>query len=425
MQKKHSETKQKHIWHNKSEVKHDKVSSAQSGTHFSASHKIALGHEPKKHFFSNIKSFFSKRVLSIILVLFLLFSILLLFFVFSLSEELSTLKLKHDVFVFESNSKISSLNENIFVLEKEKNGLNLNLANLQDLYNSLSNSNAQLNKSYSELKSEANTTIAKIEDYEIEIKKSLDWFGANSVLDNSRERILLNLKSSCLEKSSSRCEINLGCFFLVNSEFLNYEYKFDSATSGVVDKLQSVNDFVKNGGGDCEDYSLFFKAELNSLAEECLSSEVSLFGWVEKNNNTFWANTSKSWYLPNADKKYFDKNNLFPIVVCGSMFDPKSNEINGHCVIALTKSRIVSFSDISSLNFAELVEPQTGEYLGVVGGFSGIYLASENLVSSSYIDTLITDADFFLYRGGKWNNYSEFGVELAQRKSALMGLLGE
>jgi hypothetical protein len=63
--------------------------------------------------------------------------------------------------------------------------------------------------------------------------------------------------------------------------------------------------------------------------------------------------------------------------------------------------------------------------LGVVGEDSGIYLASEGLLSNSYIDTLITEADFFLYRDGKWNNYSEFGLELARRKSALMDLLSE
>ncbi|MFA5125507.1 MAG: hypothetical protein WC462_00710 [archaeon] len=378
-----------------------------------------------KGVFVEFKAFFSKRVLTYILICFVLVSFLLLFFAFFLNEELSSLKAEHEAFVLQSNNNIYSLNESISVLEKQNSDLNLNLINLRDSYDSLSTSNTLLNKSYSDLKNEANITITKIEDYELNIKKSLDWFQANSMLDDSHRAVLLNLKSNCLEKSSLNCEINLGCFFLVNSEFLDYTYKLDSVTSDSVDKLQSLNDFIKNKGGDCEDYSLFFKAEFNSLVEGCGDKRVNLFGWVEKKGSTFWANTSDTWYMSDATKKYFDKNNLFPLVVCGSMFDPKSSNVNGHCVIALNKIKIFSSDDVSSLESAELIEPQTGEYLGFVGQDSGIYLVSQNPDSTSYIDTLITDNDFFLYRHNKWNNYSEFGTELAQRKKSLEELLIE
>ncbi|MFA5931295.1 MAG: hypothetical protein WC821_03205 [archaeon] len=372
--------------------------------------------------FDKINSFFSRKIVTGLLAFFVLGCLFLLVLVFLMSEEYNSLEKKHLDFVAQSEKEIYLLNNEVSKLTLQSFDLNSKLIELQSKYSSLSSSNAALDKSYLELKQEAQGTISKIMDYESSIKSSLAWFQTNSVFSSFQKNVLLNLKSSCLEKSSS-CEINLGCFFLVNKEFVKYSYKTDITTSNSEDKLQSLEDFMKNKGGDCEDFSLFFKAEFNSLVRSCASKPVKLFAWVEKKGSRFWANYSNTWYMDDATKKYFDVNNIFPTVVCGSMLDLMSGKINGHCVIAFSEKEILSSSDISSLESAELIEPQSGKYLGYVGNESGIFLITSPSATNSYINILITNNDLFLYSNGKWNSYGSFGSELLLRKSALENLL--
>ena len=144
-------------------------------------------------------------------------------------------------------------------------------------------------------------------------------------------------------------------------------------------------------------------------------------GWEIKGK--IWSNFDNSWYLSNAKQQYLDTLNIYPVVVCGSIFDPQTSIVNGHCVLAFASKKIISAEDIVVLNSSELIEPQTGEYLGYVGSDSGVFLISENPSSLSYIDTLITDNDFFIFRNNEWSNYAKFGSELIEDKNSLEALI--
>ena len=360
-----------------------------------------------------------KGITVISLILFLIF---LGLFIFT-NSSLENLKQEYAIFVNNSTNTISSLNNTLYVLKENNFDLNKSLLDLTLKYNILSSKNTALEVSYSDLKEEVDSTIAKIDAYENEIQSSLDWFNLNSSLGDNHKRILFNLKVSCKREVSANCQINLGCFHLVNSEFINYKYKDDLVTSKAFDKLQSIDDFIKNKGGDCEDFSLFFKAEYNSLVESCKGESRTLFAWVRDEGSRFWSNFNETWYLSDATRKNFDKDNIYPVVVCGSILDPQSNKVNGHCILAFASKKIISSQDISVLNNSELIEPQTGEYLGFVGEDSGVFLISENPSSLSFIDTLITDNDFFIYRNNEWNNYAKFGSELIEDKNSLEALI--
>lgn len=380
-------------------------------------HKNSVSKQ-KPFFFDKTSS--TKYIWAILILVVLLVVYIGLLVFSNISSE--NLKKEYSAFVAGYDSKVSSLNSIIFSLNKENSDLNSALNKLNGEYNSLSSKNNALEYSYSNLKDEVDSTISKINDYQIEIQSSLDWFSSNSVLGN-HENILLNLKSSCKKETSKVCQINLGCFHLVNSEFINYKYKDDLITSNVSDKLQTISEFIKNKGGDCEDFSLFFKAEYNSLIESCNGKKPTLFAWVEKKGSRFWSNFDNTWYLENATQKYLDKNNVFPVIVCGSIFDPNTGQVNGHCVLAFANKKIVSSEDISVLNSAELIEPQTGGYLGFVGNDSGIFLVSNDSVHSSFINTLITDNDFFIFSNNEWSNYALFGEELDNDKNSLENLI--
>jgi hypothetical protein len=360
--------------------------------------------------------------LILFLIIFLIASLSIIFLINSSLEEL---KKDYSEYVLLSSNKIDSLNKLVLDLTIKKNDLNKSLNIITLEYNSLFDKANELESSYFDLKEEVNETLLKIDDYELQIQNSLEWFSYNSKLGANSSRIISNLKASCKKESTKICQINLGCFHLVNYEFINYKYKDDLVTSNTIDKLQSIEEFIKNKGGDCEDFSLFFKAEYNSLIEYCSNKPIELFAWVDEKNSRFWANFDETWYLSNAKKKYLNESNVFPSVVCGAMFDPNTQSINGHCVIAFTSKRINLIEDIDSLNHAELVEPQSGKYLGFVGEDSGIHLTSQNNSSSSYINTIITDKDFFIYKNKEWVNYEGFGVDLENQKQKLVELVKE
>lgn len=377
----------------------------------------------KQFFVNSEKTFFSNNSLKLIIFVLIIFCLVLLGFIILNNASFEKSKADYALFVNNSVSKISSLNSAIFVLQQSNFDLNKSLFDLNLKYNYLFVENVSLESSYSVLKEEVNSTLAKIDAYEEQIQSSLDWFNTNSILGENHENVLLNLKTNCKKQTSKSCLINLGCFHLVNSKFINYVYKDDLVTSSSFDKLQSISDFIKNKGGDCEDFSLFFKAEYNSLVDSCSGKKPNLFAWVENKGSRFWSNFSETWYLPDAKAKYLDVNNTYPVVVCGSIYDPQSKEINGHCVLAFASKKIISVGDISVLNNSELIEPQTGQYLGFVGSDSGVFLVSQNSSSLSYIDTLITDNDFFIFRNNGWSNYGKFGSELHINKNSLEVLI--
>ncbi len=396
-----------------------------SGNKISASHAGAFGvlgaEKPKIPWFYPLAF--------ALLLVFVLVLIFLVFVQFSridyLSSELSVLRAEHLDFVSKSEIKIGELNSSISDLSFEKQQLELRYLSLSKMYSELESKNAVISSSYADLKSEALATIAKIDSYKREIQSSMDWFSANSVLSKNEGSVLTYLNSSCIKNTNGTCEVNLGCFYFVNSELLKFKYASDFVTSNTVDKLQSVSSFYSNRRGDCEDFSLFYKAEYNSLLTKCADKPVSLFAWVDKNGKNFDVTSAGTWYIGDADKKYLAKENLRPAIVCGSMFDLQSGQVNGHCVIAFGSKRIVSVSDIDSLLTAELVEPQNGKYLGIVGQDSGIYLVDSLGSGVSYIDTIITDNDFFIFRDRAWNSYSSFYSDLSESGASLQKLAGE
>ncbi len=379
---------------------------------------------------NNIKPTFNKSKSPIIIFLFVIIIIFLLINIFFVSQQKELLeknfseyqsKTSQEINFFEK--EINSLEKNIFELENEKNILQLNLEQLTINYNDLEITKNQLNQDYFLLKEEVDSTIQKIDSYEKEIQDSMEWFKTNSTLSEKQRNILLNLKTNCLTQKKDSCEINIACFDLINSEFNNFFYKDDDITSNSFDKLQSIEQFVSNKGGDCEDFALMFKAEYNSLIANCVEQkkEIVLFTWVH-GKEKYWLNNSSTWYFENAKKVFLEKNYFYPTIVCGNIYDLQSQKVNGHCVIAFAKQKIISISDLNELNNAPIIEPQNGFYLGKINSDSNINLIDFKK-SDSFISVVITDDDYFLYSNDHWNNYSEFKKQLHEKKESLQLLI--
>jgi len=332
------------------------------------------------------------------------------------------------------------LGNDISSLNNENQELKNSLQNLNENYNQLNKSYTELNKSYSELnefenilKKEINSTITKIETYGIELKESMAWFKTNSILnkDNQKQSEAISLlESYCLEKTSNQCHIKTGCFYLINRINLNLDYQSDIRTTGEKDKLQSLNEFIQNGGGDCEDYGLFYKAEFNSILEKCKvfnSSNIVLESYYEtEETSPYFIDFYNRWFIDRATKVDLKEGYIYPNVICGNIFDLNLDIIGGHCVVAFTKNKIKSIEDLNNLDKSQIIEPQDGSYMGLINDVSSdIYLITKNNIHNSYIYEVITDEDLFLFstKYEEWLSYSIFDNELNTQKLELINLM--
>ncbi|MBL7169757.1 MAG: hypothetical protein ISS48_01965 [Candidatus Aenigmarchaeota archaeon] len=325
-----------------------------------------------------------------------------------------------------TESYIENLEENVGSLHKEGEELKENLEELNEEFENL-------NKSHIILEGEVQSTIKKIETYQNEIQESMKWFNDNSILPEDKggnrylERTYRYLeREECIEKVGKKCYIKSACIHFVNSIRNRFNYKEDIETSLEEDKLQSLDEFLENKGGDCEDYSLFFKAENNYLKEESIESgcsDIVIEGWVESEGDKYYVDPKMEYFYDNAKRFLLKGEYIYPNIVCGNIYDLNLDKVSGHCVVAFTKEQISS-EDLNELNEAPLIEPQSGEYMGLINdASSGIYLSKNYGVS--YIYEVITDDDLYLFsdENNKWLSYSMFNQELNEKKMELIDLV--
>ncbi|MEM0360490.1 MAG: hypothetical protein QXK06_04110 [Candidatus Diapherotrites archaeon] len=351
----------------------------------------------------------------------------------ALFAEKSSLDSNFREFKLKSEQKISSLETLNNEKAKEIILLKERLLNLEIDYNKLAQSKQSLSEEFLLLKDESLQTIKSIEEFERKIEKSIEWFQENSLLGTSDNQKAARdwLEKKCFSIGRQDCSIQTACIYLVNSSngFLGLDYIEDSG-----DKLTSIEDFLKRKGGDCEDFALFFKAELNYFLEKCSNpfpENIRIEGWVKAENpNVFYRIDSMGqWYLPGAKPAVLKQGHVFPALVCGQIYDFRREKVGGHCVVALTKKKISSVFEIFALlDGSPLIEPQDGSFLGNINeASSGVYLnaPSDKTKHDSFIYWVVTDNDFYMFDEEKaeWAGYAFFSEKLAFLKKRLKALV--
>lgn len=314
------------------------------------------------------------------------------------------------------------------------------LVTLQTEFNTLSQEHetlleqcGEVSESYGKLvqgvDEEIETTIDMIEEYQDEMEVSLAWFSENEEWEGLGDEFYTrSFERVCSNINSNRCEIDLNCIVSYNDCHENLKYLYD-----INEELISVEDFYSKGGGDCEDFAMFFKAEYNYLMNRCLENEqenITLVSWKHSDKSwdevylKFCSDEYYYYYLPYAKETPLPQNYIYSNIVCGSIYDLNTGEVGGHCLNAFTKEKIKSIEDIEEmLDGAPLVEPQTGEYYGLINDeSSGVYVFDEDKNYLSYIDMVITNEDHFLYSEEyhQWLGYAYFYDELEESKEYLL-----
>lgn len=353
--------------------------------------------------------------------------LILIFYVIILNSKIN---LNQEIILNEQNknidlkNQISNYQKEILILEKNIVELNQKIDIANSNWINLNNTNSNLSANLNNAEEIIIKKNEELLDYENKISSSMNWFRENSYLNTSivsERKIEKETYGECVVEDEKSCNINLGCFYFVIDKKNQLKYKYDNALElGQEDKLSSILEFLENKGGDCEDYSLFYKAQFNSMVKRCENKSLILksysFKYGENKKRNFYLDIDKKWYIPNVYVNKFENLN-YSYIVCGDMYDLNTDTINGHCMVAFSEEKIKSIEDISLLSYSILIEPQTGEYLGLLDDDSEIFILENGDAIDDYYNSIwaiISDDDYYLYDETqlKWYSYGSMKNKL-------------
>lgn len=308
--------------------------------------------------------------------------------------------------------KAELLREKDSLIVKQEANISALSADIEERDSQISSLQQELAQTEAELE-EAETTLQEAEeeisaikeetlDTAARINQSIAWFTENAELPSTLklDRFISKVEDSCIEGDT----LKLGCISYLMAEELDMQYKVDPTG----DRLYSIAEIVEREGGDCEDYSLFFKAVLNSFDGLKLEAWQEGTGRYELYRDL---DTHTIWYYDDAHAKDMEGEDLNPYVIC-YYYDRFDNFWVGHCIIMVTEKEISSPEDISpeELADAQFFEPQTGEYSGRMGqDFSTCVDGQEGCEDTfGNIVFIITDKDLFEFSDGRWNYYGGY-----------------
>ena len=302
----------------------------------------------------------------------------------------------------QANKNIENLESNLAETESEleetQNTLYSTNEELNETKSKLENTEGELNITKTQLSETINILnetideiiILKEEIVEIEdsINSSIQWFQDNSELPDSLDFFITRINSKCVESN----KLNLGCVAYIMEDKLHFTYKPE-----IPDRLYSIDEMYAKMGGDCEDYSLFVKAALNSLRGS--GRNLRLEAWDYSNDKYIVYETDETqYYVPGEGIVLGRLNDVYPYVLC---YTTHSDGVNiwGHCIVVLSENEIESVDKLNELNGAEAFEPQNGMYMGEVGRTFYICKEGEEYCdkNTNSVILIIGDDDIFRF----------------------------
>ncbi len=330
----------------------------------------------------------------------------------------------------DANGEISWLNASLRETRSELDETREALSNTSTELNHTKQELAERNEELEATEEELNQTLDLLEgtrdefqqlkeevlDIEESINASIQWFRGNSMAPSSLDYFMARTKAKCVDDR----ELNLGCVPFVMEDRLGFVYKQEYP-----DRLYSIEEMVSNRGGDCEDYSLFLKAFLNSFKE--IDGGVKLKGWTESPGSEFviYETSERYWYYEGEEVYFGFLRDLEPYVICYTTeYTPPL--IEGHCIIALSDEEISSADDLENIDGSVTFEPQDGRYKGVVG--EDFHLCREGeLFCDTNVNSIffvITNDDLYQFVEGEWKNYRLYQQSASDFREGIKDVLG-
>ncbi len=354
--------------------------------------------------------------------------ILLLFaFIFILNNDVSSLRQELAQEKERANSTETSLKNQVQILNQQVGQKDAQISNLTIKLNNsefqlfttkrkLNDTEKELNDTKAELASkessleEAQEKFEELKDEIEEVEDSLDdtlqWLSENSHMSEQTNYFIDYSERKCVDGN----DLNLACISLFMDMHLDYVY-IDEPN----DKLNSIDEMVAKGGGDCEDFSLFLKALINDY-----ETNANLIAWKEGTGKfVIHTGSTNEWFYENANSVNLGKlKNYYPVVFC-YVTAYYGNRLEGHCIVALPDNEIKSADDLPFLEGAETFEPQNGKYKGTIGDEFTLCDGEECGYSVGDSIIVITDSDIYQYIDNNWESIQEQKENLDDLKQSL------
>lgn len=321
------------------------------------------------------------------------------------------------------NTKAQQLGAALNELLDTKSELNYTKEKLKEKEAVLANTASDLQvleARYEELNETFGTLKEEVLGLEESINSYISWFKTNSnfsdsLLDSAGVYpFIKEIKKKCVDADA----INLACLPFVMEKKLDFGYIFEKE-----DRLYSLEEIVKNKGGDCEDYSIFTKALLNYIKGIYPSSELTLRSWKTSfgSHFTIYTEGTSYWYVDNAEEYTIgDLGDLNPSVFCHTV-TCADDACEGHCIVGVSETKIENVTDLGNLEGTKLFEPQNGQYLGKIGS---TYTICEKSIEdcgkkSNHIFVIIGDDDLYVFEEGNWSSYKYYLQTVGELKKEL------
>ncbi|MFH1221803.1 MAG: hypothetical protein V1492_01825 [Candidatus Micrarchaeota archaeon] len=261
-----------------------------------------------------------------------------------------------------------------------------------------------------------NELKTELSSMERSINESIQWFKSNSLLPSSIDFFTYRVESYCVVDGT----IKLGCINYLMQDKLHYGYIYEDP-----DRLYSIDEMLKRHGGDCEDYSLFLKAVLNTM--KTLQPTAQVQAWTPGAGQYIIfeeQNGSKTiqWFVNGEATNIGRLGDLNPYIVCFAV-----DQNSGHCIVALAQNNISSITDLQQLDGAGLFEPQNGAYMGEIGKQLAVCKDGQPGCDRApqYISFVITDDDLYQFKDGRWKSYQVYLQDASSIGSSIGNALGE
>lgn len=331
------------------------------------------------------------------------------------------------------SGQIQHLNEQGEALQAQINGLQRALAEQTRQRQAAESALAAAMSNVAEREAELAAQAARLEDMKREfrslqndINDSMGWFRDNSVLKPDVSWNLDIIAPRVIEDCVDGSDLNLACINHILERMATIRYRSD-VVFNQSDHLQSLAETAARGSGDCEDYSLLFKAILNTVREK--QGGLRIVAWEQGGGQNFVVYPKASlnrgldepyWYYPDAhgvDVGALDERHAY--VICYTR-----TAAEGHCTLALSNGEVGNSSQLANLNGAAVFEPQDGAYYGQVGAEFTVCDPSRWRACATTPNTItivITDSDLYKVRDGKWVGYGDYAQEVSDATQNLSG----
>jgi len=330
------------------------------------------------------------------------------------SKQLTGVQLDYSLLAKKYEKSQSDLASTESLLLQSNSELELTQAQLLQTEQALNESRQNLEGQ----QQKANALISELNQLENTINGSIAWFKDSAYMPENytwtADIFMSRVMSDCVDKGN----LNLACIsHLMENTAFAIHYRED-VESGSEDHLQSVKETIGLGWGDCEDYSLIFKAILNSARKK--NASLNIVAWQPAESGEFRVYPKETpgesgafWVYSNAKAANMGSPS-HAYVICYSV-----DEASGHCTVALSDIDVQSSSQVSLLQGAYTFEPQSGRYLGTLGESLSICTSGYCKNTGGKIWMVISDFDLYIYGENGWQGYADYLSRVQETRGSI------